>query len=162
MLSKSTINKVLRLAKYGSTDGEKDAARTILVSNGINPDQEIEDDYVWTKISVKTAAERSIVFQLVFRLTNKLEITNIRKPRNVQIKIPAYLEKRLIRDTKNILSLWRKEIKKFESAFIVKNDLFGQTDEPPKKSGLTDKEIFEIIEMAQSIQKSNLVHLFGK
>lgn len=162
MLSKQTINKILRLAKYGSTDGEKDAARTILVSNGINPDQEIEDDFVWTKISVKTVAERNIVFQLVFRLTNSMTITATKQTRSLRIKIPAHLEKQLIRDSKTILPLWRKEIKKFESAFVIKNDLFGQTDEPPKKSGLTDKEIFEIIEMAQSIQKANLVHLFSK
>lgn len=162
MLSKQTINKILRLDKYGSTDGEKDAARTILVSNGINPDQEIEDDFVWTKISVKTAAERNIVFQLVFRLTNNMKITATKGTRSLRIQIPAHLEKQLIRDSKTILPLWRKEIKKFESAFVIKNDLFGQTDEPPKKSGLTDKEIFEIIEMAQSIQKANLVHLFRK
>jgi hypothetical protein len=162
MLSKQTINKVLRLAKYGTTDGERDAARTILVSQGIDPDKELEDDFVWSKISVKTASERNIVFQLVFRLTNSMKITCTKKPRSLQIKIPAHLEKQLIRDAKTILPLWRKEIKKFESAFILKNDLFGQTNEPPKKSGLSDEEIFEIIEMAQSIQKANLVHLFSK
>jgi hypothetical protein len=163
-LSKSTINKVLRLAQYGATDGEKDAARTVLVTNGIDPDQQIEEEAVYTKVNYKTAFERDIIWQIVSRLTNTSSIYATKMNRHTSIRIPAHLEKRLHQDVKTIIPLWRKELKKFLQAFVIKNELYSTGDEPEheNKSGLSQDEIQDIIEMARSITKANLCHLFGK
>jgi hypothetical protein len=46
----------------------------------------------------------------------------------------------------------------------VKNDLFGtgNEDEHENKSGLSQEDIREILNMARSIQKANLVNLLEK
>ena len=154
-MKKEKLRLVAILAREG-TEGERQAALSILDSLGISmEDIEIENDED-VILTYKTSNEKRLIIQLYCKTMNVNSITYIRLGnRKFSIKIPKTKVKRFKEDTKTILSSWRKELKTLESAFIQANRLFS--DIPSGcSSSLSEQEIEDILSMSKNIKNVTL------
>jgi hypothetical protein len=158
-MKREKLELVAKLAKHG-VDGERQAAIAILASFGINPD-DIEDNekQVEVFLNYKNAFEKQLIVQVYCRImkTNELYFYFIGKHK-VSIRLPKSKSDRLINNVDSVISLWRKQLKTFQSAFINTNRLYSGIDDD-KPSSLTQDEIDEIVSMARNLKTITLDNL---
>jgi hypothetical protein len=158
------LKKVARLARYGSTDGERNAATSILEHFGCRLDDiDTEEKQVYVQLRFKDAFEKKLIFQTVARLTNLNSIDYFKdSSRCISVKISASKAERLKQDVVTVLSSWRKEIKKFQISYIHTQCLYSDSKGGGNDADkLSEDEILEILAMAKGIQRVTLVNQIG-
>lgn len=159
-----TLRKVAMLAVNGEP-GERDAAESILKSNGVTAEQILADSEpnVPVEVTFKNKQERTLITQLYCKYMNESEIEYYRiKNRRIRFYLPKPKVDIFLRDLETILKSYRKEIDTFLCAFIQANRLFPDLEDDNSEISLTTDEIENIINMARGIRKVVLGPLLNK
>jgi hypothetical protein len=157
MLSEEKIRKIAALAQNGSA-GEKQNAQAILDKAGVTTEQLLEllSQQELVAFPYKTKNEFSIIIQAVCRVLNESSLNIIRRPRKVMIEIPSHRTAECLRASKTMLGLYRKELKTFVKAFIVKNRLWPEIEPDSEPTEfLSQSELDEIMNMAAFIKTAS-------
>lgn len=164
MLSKETLIKVAILAREGSP-GERAAATKILEKAGVTANEVLADPAdktILVSFTYKSRDERTIILQNYFRLTHSNHANYYKMgSRNAEIEIPRSLADEFVETNKTLISLWRKQVKTFLTAFITRQRLFSDRDDGEECS-LSAQEIEEIMNMARGIKHANLGRLLNE
>lgn len=159
-MDRAKLRKVAMLARDGEP-GEREAANLILEKNGVTIDDLLGDipEVVWLEFKYKTAFERTLIFQTYFKITNTDSTDAAKHQNRVELGIKPELAEHLFQSVKTVLELWRKELKRFQAAFIQRNGLFSsQPSKREPKRPMTEEELTEMFMMAASIKKANIEH----
>lgn len=163
-LSKEKARKVYQLYLRGSPN-ESAAAEKILKDSGIDPSkwsELTEDQFKKARIPFRSRLERQIVLQVLAKVLNKGEIAAIFNRTAVECLVPARLHAQAVENARSVLNLWRKELERFTTAFIVKNRLWAEDKSTGRDIELSEDEIMDIMKMANSIKQVHLGNLFEK
>lgn len=150
---------VANMARHG-TENEKLAAIAILdkfhlsLEDFEDDDQDIEVDFKY-----KTSFEKTLIFQAYARLLNRADIPYQQhsKKKILSLRVPQGKAEKLKLDIDCILRLWRKEIERFEIAFIHANKLFS--NKSTGESSMSEQEVLDLLHMAASIKTATLDNL---
>lgn len=141
-LSKDKARKVYQLYLRGSPN-ESAAAEKILRDSGIDPSkwsELTEEQQKRARIPFRNKLEQKIVLQVLAKVLNKGEIQGIFNRTAVECMVPARLHAQAIEN-----AIWRKELERFTTAFIVKNRLWAEDKTDGKDIELSNEEIMDII-----------------
>jgi len=159
-VDKKTLLKIARLAIWGSTQGERDAAKRILDKNGVTATdllkQEEEETPQCVSIAYKTVAEKTIILQNWFRLTNKNSVEYWKMSgRRMDILIAPSLADEFVRTSKALIRDWRQKLKKILEAFIQKNGLYSDSPITAESvtATLSESEILEILALSRALDR---------
>lgn len=150
------LKKIRKLAEYGSTDGEREAAQALLdkIINKydielceISDDEEIED----FDFDFHGHDEKVILMQVGYKVTGIGTYYELRN-RNTNRKIKTQIRKKCTKSQSieiQILfefyrDLWYEEKDYFMKAFVQKHRLFGDSDEDVDPVKLSNEEILKI------------------
>lgn len=152
------LKLIARLARRGE-EGERDVARRILELSGISVDDIPEEDEVEVEFTYKTSLEKQLIVQYYCKLMNCNRMNGFRiGSRRGSVYLPVDKVDRFRQDISTILSLWRKELKRFLEAFIAANHLYS--DIPTESEAeLSMEEMEELVAMARSIKRATLGRL---
>lgn len=151
---------VAQMARYG-TDEERDVAKNILEIAGISLDDIEAEEEIEVEYTFKTSLERQLIVQVYCKLMDKNSMSSLRLGnRKGSVCLPKEKATQFRQDVSTILSLWRKELKRFHDGFIQANRLFSDTPgDDESESPLSIEEIEEIMDMARSIKRATLGRL---
>lgn len=158
-MNKDKLRKVARLALEG-VGGEKEAAKAILRKFKLTPEDILsqeKNEKVRISQTYKDSSEFEILKQLYSKITNTNTMTIWRiNARRFEVELYPEQARKYQQYQKTILSLYRKEHKKFINAFIQANELFSDKgpDEKPRKkeSEISREEILDMLKMAANIK----------
>lgn len=152
------LKLVARLARQGE-EHEREVALSILEMAGISLDDIPADEEIEIEFTYKTALEKQLIVQTYCKLMNCNVMNAFRiGKRRGSVYLPKDKSDRFRQDVSTILSLWRKELKRFHEAFIQANRLFSDL---PSDSDfeISMDEVEEIMSMAKAIKKATLGRL---
>lgn len=151
---------IAQMARYG-TEEERDVAKNILSMAGISLDDIEMEEEIEVEYTFKTSMEKQLIVQVYCKLMDKSSMSNFRiSNRKGSVCIPKEKANQFRQNVSTILSLWRKELKRFHEAFIQANRLFSETPgDDESESSMTLEEIEEIMSMAKSIKRATLGRL---
>jgi hypothetical protein len=155
------LKLVARLARQGES-GERDVALRILRIAGVSLEDIPQEEEVEVEFTYKTALEKQLIVQTYCKLTNSNVMNGFRiNSKRGSVFLPVDMADRFRQDTSTILSLWRKELKRFFEAFVQANRLFSDL---PSDSDfeISIEEAREIMEMARSIKRATLGRLLNE
>lgn len=153
------LKYVARLARNSTTEGERQAALYILETNGVKLDDIEEDEEIEVEFTFKTSLEKQLIAQVYCRIMNSNVMNSYRlNGRKCSVYLPKDKVNTFKDDVSTILSLWRRELQIFLSAFIQKNQLFSDLP-PDDDSEISWDEIEQIMMMAKSIKQATLGRL---
>jgi hypothetical protein len=155
------LKLVARLARQGEP-GERDVALRILGIAGVSLEDIPQEEEVEVEFIYKTALEKQLIVQTYCKLTNSNVMNGFRiSSKRGSVFLPADMVDRFRQDVSTILSLWRKELKRFFEAFIQANRLFSDL---PSDSDfkISIEELQEIMVMARSIKRATLGRLLNE
>jgi hypothetical protein len=155
------LKLVARLARQGES-GERDVALRILGIAGVSLEDIPQEEEVEVEFTHKTALEKQLIVQTYCKLTNSKVMNGFKiSAKRGSVLLPVDLADRFRQDVFTILSLWRKELKRFFEAFIQANRLFsGLPSDSDFKISI--EELQEIMVMARSIKRATLGRLLNE
>ena len=160
-INQAKLRKIAELARNG-VGGERENALRILTSAGISV-EDIDEileavEEVDVEFKYRTKFERTLTLQTLFKILNVNTFRVLQWKKSFTVLVPSDRMAECQEAVKTILSLYRKELEKFEIAFIYKNQLYSDVDTDEKEHGefLSQEEITEIDDMMRSIKRAHL------
>jgi hypothetical protein len=155
------INSLREMAKRG-TENEREIAKKILMREGIDIDSEpIESD---KKVSYcfryNSAMERRIIFQTYFTLFPESKTVSYTPgKKKIWIRIDPKYKKLMYEKTAILIDDYRKQLKLFNEAFMIKNDLLLEPEEDEDETvdlseDYNDRDRQSIIDLMRGLNKT--------
>ena len=161
-MDQKKINNLREMAKRG-TENEREIAKKILMREGIDVDSEpIESDKKESYcFRYNSAMERRIIFQTYFTIFPESRTVSYRPgKKKVWIKIDPKYKKLMDEKTSILIDDYRKQLKLFNEAFMIKNDLLlePEDDETDVTVDLSedynDRDRQSIIDLMRGLNKT--------
>lgn len=151
------LKKVAAIARNPGSEGERKAALRILSNHGYSlsdfEDEKKKQNIVYLQLSYKDKFEKKLILQVYSKIMNTFDIEYYQiSKKSISIEISKDKEKHFFDSINSVKLHYRKELIKFQSAFIHKLRLFPDENvkvpniDKPKE--LSKEEIRDILSMA--------------
>jgi hypothetical protein len=155
------INSLREMAKRG-TENEREIAKKILMREGIDIDSEpIESDKKESYcFRYNSAMERRIIFQTYFTLFPESKTVSYTPgKKKIWIRIDPKYKKLMYEKTAILIDDYRKQLKLFNEAFMIKNDLLLEPEEDEDETvdlseDYNDRDRQSIIDLMRGLNKT--------
>jgi hypothetical protein len=149
------------MAKRG-TENEREIAKKILMREGIDIDSEpIESDKKESYcFRYNSAMERRIIFQTYFTLFPESKTVSYTPgKKKIWIRIDPKYKKLMYEKTAILIDDYRKQLKLFNEAFMIKNDLLLEPEEDEDETvdlseDYNDRDRQSIIDLMRGLNKT--------